>query len=141
MVLQSLMRTTSRLLLVGVGVGGLLLSTPSPAQSQVSRDAIRSLNLSRSQMREMRGIMQGYQSELNEILTADQQQRLEELKADREGQSTSDGSHPDLLAELDLTEDQAAQLSTLQADLAADFESLLSADQLEQAQELGFPGL
>lgn len=139
MVLQSLMRTTSRLLLVSVGVGGLLLSTPNPAQSQVDREVIRSLNLSRSQMQQLRGVMQGYQSELGDILTSEQQQQLEDLKA--EVQSGSSDAPSDPFTELDLSADQASELETLQADMAADLEDILSTEQLEQAEELGFPGL
>lgn len=139
MVLQSLMRTTSRLLLVSVGVGGLLLSTPGPAQSQVDREAIRSLNLSRSQMQQLRGVMQGYQSELDDILTSEQEQQLEDLKA--EVQSGSSEAPSNLFAELDLTADQASELEALQTDMAADLADILSAEQLEQAEELGFLGL
>ncbi|MEM1293179.1 MAG: hypothetical protein AAGH67_17085 [Cyanobacteria bacterium P01_H01_bin.162] len=52
------MRTTSKVLLVSVGVGALLITTPRLAVSQsagANREAIRSLNLSRSQMQELRG--------------------------------------------------------------------------------------
>jgi hypothetical protein len=140
MTLKALMRMTSRLLLVSVGVGGLLISTPSPAQSQVNREAIRSLNLSRSQMRQMRGVMQGYQSELGEILTPEQQRQLEDLQAERQNQPTP-ASPPDLAAELNLSVEQASQLETLRTSMGEDLRAILSEEQIGQAQELGLPGL
>ncbi len=118
----------------------MLLSIPGPAQSQVNREAMRSLNLSWSQMREMRGVMQGYQSELEDILTPEQQQQLEDLQAEMRDQPTTD-SRPDLVSELALSEDQASQLETLQEGMAEDLGEILSEEQLEQAQELGLPGL
>lgn len=138
----ALMRTTSKVLLVGLGVGALLIATPRLARSQsagVNREAMRSLNLSRSQMQQLRGVMQGYQSELGSILTADQEEQLEDLKA--EVQSGSADVPSDLFAELDLSADQASELATLQTDMATELSGILSAEQLEQAREMGFPGL
>lgn len=141
--LKALMRSPFRWLLVGVGVGSLLLSAPKIAQGQsagANREAVRALNLSRSQMREMRSVMQGYQSELKDILTSEQLEQFEALQAERREEPTADTA-VDLAAELDLSEDQASQLETLQAGIAEDFQEILSAEQLQQAQELGFPGL
>ena len=140
MVFLSLGRTASRLLLLSVGVGGLLLSTPGIAQSQVNRETVRSLNLSRPQMQQLRGLMQGYKSELEDILTSEQQQQLEDLQAAVQDGAAAD-ARPDLLTELNLSTDQASELTALQADIAAELTDILSAEQLEQAQELGFPGL
>ncbi|MEO1145373.1 MAG: hypothetical protein AAFY26_07230 [Cyanobacteria bacterium J06638_22] len=128
------------MLIVSLGVGILLLATPGPAQSQVNREAIRSLGLSRSQMQEMRGVMQGYQSELEDILTSEQQQQLDDLQEEMQGSSAT-GNRPDLFSELNLSDDQASQLEILQVDMAADLGEILSDEQLERAQELGFPGL
>lgn len=140
MTLNALIRRTSKLLIVSLGVGTLLLATPGPAQSQVNRDAIRSLGLSRSQMQEMRGVILGYQSELEDILTSEQQQQLEDLQEEMQGSSAT-GNRPDLFSELNLSDDQASQLEILQADMVADLGEILSEEQLERAQELGFPGL
>lgn len=139
---KALVRTTSKVLLVGVGVGTLLIATPRLALSQpagVNREMIQSLNLSRSQMQQLRGVMQGYQSELDDILTSEQQQQLEDLQAEMQNESSED--RPDLFAELDISADQASDLEALQADMAADLEDILSPEQFEQAQELGLPGL
>lgn len=140
MTLNASIRRTSKLLIVSLGVGILLLATPGPAQSQVNREAIRSLGLSRSQMQEMRGVMQGYQSELEDILTSEQQQQLDDLQEEMQGSSAT-GNRPDLFSELNLSDDQASQLEILQVDMAADLGEILSDEQLERAQELGFPGL
>ena len=75
-------RSLPKWLLVGLGVGALLLGTPQLARSQssrVNREAVRALNLSRSQMREMRSVMQSYQSDIQNILTSEQLEQLEEL--------------------------------------------------------------
>ena len=140
---KALMRTTSKVLLVSVGVGALLIATPRLAMSQsagANREAIRSLNLSRSQMQELRGVMQGYQSELEDILTSEQQQQLADLKEDMQDESATD-DRPDLVAELDLSADQASQLDSLQVDMTAAVQGILSAEQFEEAQDLGLLGL
>ncbi len=133
----------SKLLLIGLAVGGLLISTPRLAQGQpagVNRQALRSLNLSRSQMQQMRGVMQGYQSELEDILTSDQLEQLQDLQASRQEQPT-EGGRPDLAAELDLSADQVSQLEILGGSMTTELQEILSADQLEQLQDLGLPGL
>ena len=140
---KALMRTTSKVLLVSVGVGALLIATPRLAVSQsagANREAIRSLNLSRSQMQELRGVMQGYQSELEDILTSEQQQQLADLKEDMQDESATD-DRPDLVTELDLSADQASQLDSLQVDMTAAVQGILSAEQFEEAQDLGLLGL
>ena len=140
---KALMRTTSKVLLVSVGVGALLIATPRLAVSQsagANREAIRSLNLGRSQMQELRGVMQGYQSELEDILTSEQQQQLADLKEDMQDESATD-DRPDLVTELDLSADQASQLDSLQVDMTAAVQGILSAEQFEEAQDLGLLGL
>ncbi|MGD1854663.1 MAG: hypothetical protein ACFB2W_10455 [Leptolyngbyaceae cyanobacterium] len=143
MILKTFMRVPFKWLLVGMGIGTLLLSVPQVAQSQTSganREAVRALNLSRSQIREMRSVMQSYQSELNDILTSEQLEQFEALQAERREEPTANTS-VDLASELNLKDDQASQLTTLQEGIAEDFQEILSAAQLQQAQELGFPGL
>ncbi|MEL6400252.1 MAG: hypothetical protein AAFR26_14465 [Cyanobacteria bacterium J06626_4] len=140
---EALMRTTSKVLLISVGVGALLIATPRLAMSQsagANREAIRSLNLSRSQMQELRGVMQGYQSELEDILTSEQQQQLADLKEEMQDESATD-DRPDLVTELDLSSDQASQLDSLQTDMTAAVQGILSAEQFEEAQDLGLLGL
>ena len=105
-----------------------------------NREAIRSLNLSRSQMQELRGVMQGYQSELEDILTSEQQQQLADLKEDMQDESATDDP-PDLVTELDLSADQASQLDSLQVDMTDAVQGILSAEQFEEAQDLGLLGL
>lgn len=135
------MRSLPKWLLIGLGVGALVLGTPQLARSQssrVNREAVRALNLSRSQMREMRSVMQSYQSDIQNILTSEQIEQLEDLQE----QARDQGDAPvDLAAELNLTTDQATQLEALQTDMASEFQEILSAEQLRQAQDMGLPGL
>ncbi|MEM1293178.1 MAG: hypothetical protein AAGH67_17080 [Cyanobacteria bacterium P01_H01_bin.162] len=85
-------------------------------------------------------MMQGYQSELEDILTSEQQQQLADLKEDMQDESATD-DRPDLVAELDLSADQASQLDSLQVDMTAAVQGILSAEQFEEAQDLGLLGL
>ena len=134
-------RSLSKWLLIGMGVGALLVSAPQVARGQsVNREAIRELNLSRSQMRELCNVMRSYQSEMQGILTAEQLEQLEDLQAERKESPDTDES-VDLAAELNLSEEQTSQFEALQEDIAAEFQTILSAEQLEQAEELGLPGL
>ncbi|MEM6835592.1 MAG: hypothetical protein AAF609_01955 [Cyanobacteria bacterium P01_C01_bin.120] len=143
MPVRNVIPKVSRLLLIGLGAGALLISTPRLAQSQtagINRQAMRELNLSFSQMQQMRGVMQSYQSELEEILTSEQLEQLEALKAEQQEQPSVD-ARPDLAVELDLSTEQASQLDALQEDMTAELQEILSDEQLEQMQELGLTGL
>jgi Spy/CpxP family protein refolding chaperone len=137
-------RATSKLLIIGLSISAMVLVTPQLAMGQPagapSREALRSLNLSRSQMRQLRGVMQNYQSSFNNILTSSQKQQLEDLQAEQ-GNQAGAGNPDDLINQLNLTEAQSSQLATLQENMAGELQGILTPEQLQQAQEIGFPGL
>ncbi len=133
-----MIRTTSRLLLVGVGVSALVLGNPEFALGQPAggREAIRSLNLSRAQQQQLRGVMQDYQSSLEDILTREQRSQLRDLQA--EGNL---GDPADIAAELNLNQGQANQFAALQDEMADELTAILTPTQIQQAREIGLPGL
>lgn len=112
--------------------------SPQVVQAQSKGDPAtikRELGLSRSQMRQLRGMMQDYQAELEDILTPEQ---LEEMQSLREAaQQGSSVSAEDALAELDLSEDQATQLEQTRASLRQDLAGVLTPAQLEKLEEMG----
>jgi len=139
-----LIRTTYRLLLVSVSVSALLIVNAPLAIGQPagapSREAIRALNLSRSQMQQLRGVMQRYQASVEDILNRDQREQLETLQAQQRRQPSSN-TRPNLVAQLNLSRDQANRIDDLEARMAEDLRAILTPSQLQQAQQLGLPGL
>lgn len=137
-------RATSKLLIVSLSISAMVLVAPQLAMGQPagapSREALRSLNLSRAQMRQLRGVMQNYQSSFDNVLTSSQKQRLEDLQAEQ-GNQAGAGNPADLINQLNLTEAQSTQLATLQENMAGELQGILTPEQLQQAQEIGFPGL
>jgi Spy/CpxP family protein refolding chaperone len=133
-----MIRTTSRLLLVGVGISALLLGNPELALGQPAggREAIRSLNLSRAQQQQLRGVMQDYQSSLEDILTREQRSQLQDLQA-----QGNMGDPADIAAELNLNQGQANQFAALQDEMADELTAILTPTQIQQAREIGLPGL
>lgn len=113
--------------------GGLALAQIMPS---ADRQTMQNLNLSRTQVQQMRSLMADYQSSFEAVLTDAQLAELEELRADQRGQH-SGGNPQDLLVQLDLSEAQEAELSTLQEVMMADFEDILTAEQLEQLKTTG----
>lgn len=122
----------------------LLLITPAQlahAQSVSDPAAIRQeLGLNRSQMRQLRDIMQDYQAELANVLTAEQLAEMQDLReATREDDSVSESerlSQEDIIAELDLSDDQVQQLAQARESLKQDLEALLTPEQLEKLAEM-----
>lgn len=113
--------------------GGIALAQIMPS---AGRQTMQNLNLSRTQVQQMRSLMADYQSSFEAVLTDAQLAELEELRADQRGQH-SGGNPQDLLVQLDLSEAQEAELSTLQEVMMADFEDILTAEQLEQLKTTG----
>lgn len=106
-----------------------------PAAAQMDRSTFRELaeelDLSRSQMREVGGIMRSLNSDIEDILTPDQ---LELLKSTREQQQSQD---PDELREaLNLTDTQSDQLAIVREDMVDELEAVLTPDQLERVMEV-----
>ncbi|MEM8613276.1 MAG: hypothetical protein AAGF93_14750 [Cyanobacteria bacterium P01_H01_bin.105] len=121
-------------LLVGtlsVGFGSFYIQ-PTSAQMDRStfREIAEELDLSRSQMREVGSVMRDLNSEIEDILTADQ---LELLKSAREDQSQD----PEELQEaLNLTDTQSAQLSVVREEMEVELQAILTPDQLDRLMEV-----
>ena len=81
MALKSHLKSTIRLGLIAAGAGLLLVAPAQVAQAQSTNNAAairQELNLTLSQMWQLRGVSQDYQAELADILTAEQ---LAEMQA------------------------------------------------------------
>lgn len=126
-------------LLIGtlaLGIGSL---TIQPAIAQPSRSAFREtareLNLSRSQMQDVAGIMRGFSSEIQEVFTPEQ---LELLQSAREQQqSQTPAQDPQELREaLNLTDTQSAQLAVVREEMVVELQSVLEPYQLEGIMEM-----
>ncbi|MEO1743936.1 MAG: hypothetical protein AAFR99_19240 [Cyanobacteria bacterium J06629_9] len=126
-------------LLIGtlaLGIGSL---TIQPATAQLSRSAFREaakeLNLSRSQMQDVAGIMRGFSSEIQEVFTPEQ---LELLQSAREQQqSQTPAQDPQELREaLNLTDTQSAQLAVVREEMVVELQSVLEPYQLEGIMEM-----
>ena len=114
-------------LLVGtlaLGIG----SFAQPASAQLDRGSFRELaselDLSRSQMREVGGIMRSLNSDVKDILTSDQ---FELLKSSREDESDDP---QEMWESLDLTDTQAEQLAVVRRDTVVELREILTPDQL-----------
>ncbi|MBE9157087.1 hypothetical protein IQ265_09645 [Nodosilinea sp. LEGE 06152] len=141
------LRTAGRLLLglsaaVLLG-GGLAIAQMVPnaspragVSSSAGSQAMRNLNLSRDQVQQLQSVMEDYKSSFEAVLTEEQLAKLEELRADQTGQSDA-GNAQEWLAQLDLSDSQEAQLSTLSEVMMAKFETIFTAEQLEQLQSIG----
>ncbi|MEM9767771.1 MAG: hypothetical protein AAF892_07825 [Cyanobacteria bacterium P01_D01_bin.71] len=129
--------------LISAGTTLLLIIPAQLAHAQSVSDpaAIRQeLGLNRSQMRQLRDIMQDYQAELANVLTAEQLAEMQDLReATREDDSVSESerlSQEDIIAELDLSDDQVQQLAQARESLEQDLEAVLTPDQLEKLAEM-----
>ncbi|NEQ55593.1 MAG: hypothetical protein F6K11_36695 [Leptolyngbya sp. SIO3F4] len=127
-------RIVNALLMVTLtmGLGSL---TIQPATAQIDRSTFREvaeeLNLSRSQMRSVAGIMRDLNSDIEDILTDEQ---FELLKSTREQEQTQ---NPQELQEaLNLTDTQSAQLSVVREEMSLELQEVLTPEQLEGIMEL-----
>lgn len=125
--------------LIGAMALGLGSLHSQPAEAQLSRSAFREaakeLNLSRSQMQDVAGIMRGFSAEIQETLTPEQ---FEQLQSAREQQpSQSQGQDPEALQDaLNLTETQSTQLAVAREDMVMGLQEILEPYQLEGMMEM-----
>ncbi|EKU99921.1 hypothetical protein Lepto7375DRAFT_2007 [Leptolyngbya sp. PCC 7375] len=122
-------------LLIGTLALGLGSFNSQPATAQLDRSTFREvaqeLDLSRSQMRQVGGIMRDLNSELEEILTPEQ---LETLQSAREQQESQDPQ--ELQEALNLTDTQSEQLAVAHAETVAELQEVLTPEQLEGIMEV-----
>lgn len=121
--------------IVLIGTLGLGSFQIQPAAAQVDRSAFREvaeeLDLSRSQMRQVGGIMRGLNSDVEDILTTEQ---FDLLRSTREQGGVQD--RQELQAALDLTDAQALQLAAVREETVAELQSVLTTEQLEKIMEM-----
>ena len=145
--IMTLKTKLNQVLPVGLVIAGsslLLMASPQLVSAQATTDpaAIRQeLDLNRSQMRQLRGIMQDHRAELEDILTPEQLEEMQALReAAQQDSSVSDSEQPsreDIIAELDLSEDQVEQLEQTRESLQQDLEAVLTPEQLAKLEEMG----
>lgn len=140
--IKAILRQAIRVGLVTVGTGVLLLPSAQLVQAQPDPAAVRrELDLNMSQMRQLRNIMQDYQAELEDILTPEQLEEMQDLReAARQEGAASESNQPsreDIIAELDLSDDQIEQLTEVRESMEEDLEDVLSPQQLEKLEEMG----
>lgn len=116
------------LLLLGTLALGIGNVTIQPAAAQHNRSAMRQtareLNLSRSQMFKIAGIMRDFRSEMKDILTPEQ---FELLQSTQQQQSTTEPQEVrDALA---LTGTQSTQLASAREDMLAELQGVLTPSQ------------
>ncbi len=115
-------------LLIGtlaVGIGSFNLQ-PSDAQLNRSnfRQTARELDLSRSQMRQVAGIVRSFKSDIKDILTPEQFERFR--SAQKQQSKIQRQELKELLA---LSDTQAAQLASAREEMIADLEGVLTPSQ------------
>ncbi|MEM9265265.1 MAG: hypothetical protein AAGA46_07045 [Cyanobacteria bacterium P01_F01_bin.13] len=117
-----------------IGALGLGSFHIQPAAAQLDRSTFREvakeLNLSRSQMREVGSIIRDLNSELEEILTAEQ---IETLQSARDQQQSQDPQ--ELQEALNLTDTQSAQFAVAREETVAELQAILTPEQLEGIME------
>ncbi|MEO0925780.1 MAG: hypothetical protein AAFY63_07905 [Cyanobacteria bacterium J06643_13] len=109
---------------------------PAAAQFNRSsfRETARELNLSRSQMQEIAGIMRNFKSEIEEILTPEQFELLQSAR--KQQQSQTQTQEPYQLQEtLNLTDTQSTQLVALRKEMVVDLQEILTPYQVERIME------
>lgn len=124
-------------LLIGTLALGLGSFYSRPAIAQLDRSAFRELaeelDLSRSQMLEVGGIMRSFNSELEDILTSEQ---LEVLQSAREQQQSETQDPEDIQEALNLTDTQSEQIAVVREEAVDDLESVLTPEQIEGLMEM-----
>ncbi|MEO0802110.1 MAG: hypothetical protein AAFY57_07540 [Cyanobacteria bacterium J06642_2] len=120
---------------MSLAIGGIHIP---PASAQVSRsdfrETARELNLSRSQMREIAGIMRSFNSEIEEILTPEQFELLQSTRKQQRSQPQTQDPQ-ELQEELNLTDSQSGQLAEAREDMIVELEAVLAPYQLEGIME------
>lgn len=145
MQLQLTRKGIANIALVGAIAMTVSVLQSQPASAQLNRSNFREvaseLNLSRSQMREVGGIMRNFNTELQDILTEEQ---YELLQASRESQASgSEAQDPQALRDsLNLTDTQSEQLATARGSMMTELQAVLTPEQIAGMMEMaGFDQL
>lgn len=124
------------ILLIGTMALGFGSLNIQPTAAQFSRSTFvktaRELNLSRSEMRKVAGVMRGFRAEIQDILTPEQ---YEALKTKRKQQKPHQ-SPQKLKEELDLTDRQSVQIATARQDMITGLQGILAPNQITKIMEV-----
>ena len=126
-------------LLMGTLALGLGSFHIQPASAQLSRSAFREiaeeLDLSRSQTREVAGVMRNFNSEIEEILTSDQFDLLQSTREQQQSQTQTQDPQ-ELREAINLTDTQSAQLAAAREEMVVGLQEVLTPDQVERIIEM-----
>ena len=135
MQLQLTQKRIVHTLLIGTLTLGLGSFNSQPAVAQLDRSAFREmaeeLDLSRSQMREVAGIMRDLNSEVEDILTPEQSELLQSTREQQQIQSSQE-----LQEALNLTDTQSEQLAVVREETIVELQAVLTPEQLEGIMEM-----
>lgn len=138
---MQIQRTRKRIvstLLIGTLSLGIGSVSVQPATAQLTRSAFREtareLNLSRSQMQEVAGIMRGFSSEIEGILTPEQLEILQSAREEQQSEPQAQTTQ-EVQAALTLTDTQATQLATAREEMTAGLQAVLTPEQIEGLME------
>ncbi|MGK7890162.1 MAG: hypothetical protein AB4042_12575 [Leptolyngbyaceae cyanobacterium] len=128
-------------LVIGTMILGIGSFTVQPATAQVSRQAMREMaeemDLSRSQMRQLAGVMRGFRSEVEDILTSEQLELLQAEREEMQSQMQPQAHNAQALTEeLDLTEEQAKQIVEAREAMVNELQDILNPEQIESILEM-----
>ncbi|MEO0408432.1 MAG: hypothetical protein AAF289_13875 [Cyanobacteria bacterium P01_A01_bin.135] len=128
------MRQSIRILVASAGLTGLLLAAPTLTEARPSnpRAAFQELDLSFSQMRQLRGIMQDYRQVIENVLTPEQLDQLEALR--ESGQAAEAPPETNPLAELNLSDTQIEEIAAASDVMEQALQEVLTPEQLEQLE-------
>lgn len=130
-----------RSLAIGTMVLGIGSFNVQPAAPQVAPSVIRQmaeeLDLSRTQMRQLAGIMRGFRSEIEDILTSEQIELLQSAREEMQSQTQPQVHNVQKLKEeLDLTEEQTEQLAEVRNEIVDELQGVLTPEQVESILEM-----
>lgn len=112
---------------------------PLLAQAQQRQGKKARLNLTDAQKQQMRQIKEDTRTKMQAILTPEQQQRLEALKQERQGQNAQGQNRQgrrNWMAELNLSEEQKGQIQELMQQQKARMDAVLTAEQRQEMQQM-----
>lgn len=134
--MTTLMHQALRVLLVSAGLTGLLLGVPRLTEARPSdaRSAFRELNLSFSQMRQLRSIMRDYRQVVERVLTPEQLEQLEALRESGQVGTAEAVPEDNPLAELNLSDTQIEDIAAAGDVMEQALQEVLTPEQLEQLE-------
>ncbi len=105
------------------------------AQEVPGKGPFQRLGLSDEQKAQIAEIRRNSQAEIEKILTPEQRQQLEQLKAERQNRQGNRQGRRNKFASLNLTEEQRTQIQQIMQSRKSQIESVLTPEQKQQLQQ------